>query len=177
MGYFMNIPNNVSKVSKMDDRIVKICSCVGLGILLVSCRTAPLQHNPVGVDIDRIGFPPRFTVLVSNRESKQLTIWKESNAWGWQMITVYLKELPNGRVYTLRRSPCDFTYNWPERYEIQGHMVQRIGFDLSDDYWDVPMGVHLSRFNYLIKVRLDIRQSPEATRYHVFTGQVESAWR
>ena len=114
-----------------------------------------------------------FYVVLTNTSSEQQAAWEYWNSWGYQTISFELTTA-DGKKFLVSRREEDFTMNFPSTFLIEPgeHQVYAIRFDKR---WDTqPSLPKTDEESISLKAIYEVRPTPEAARYKVWTGRLES---
>jgi len=114
-----------------------------------------------------------FYVVLTNTSSEQQAVWEYGNSWGYQTISFELTAV-DGKKFLVSRREEDFTRNFPSTFQIEPgeHQVYAIRFD---ERWDTqPSLPKADEESISLKAIYEVPPTPEAARYRVWTGRLES---
>ena len=100
-------------------------------------------------------------------------MWEYGNSWGYQTISFELTAV-DGKKFLVSRREEDFTRNFPSTFQIEPgeHQVYAIRFD---ERWDTqPSLPKTDEESISLKAIYEVPPTPEAARYRVWTGRLES---
>ena len=114
-----------------------------------------------------------FYVVLTNVSKDAQPVWESWNSWGYQNISFELTT-GDGRKFVISERQQDFTINFPSTFLIQPgeHEVYAIHLD---KWWETrPLLPKTDEMPITLKAIYEVLSTPEATRYKVWTGRVES---
>jgi hypothetical protein len=117
--------------------------------------------------------PDEIYVVLTNVSGELQAVWESWNSWGYQTISFELTTA-DGKKFTVTRCQEDFTRNFPSTYVIKPGEHQVFAIRL-DEWWEtrpsLPKG---DEALITLKAIHEVTPTPEATKYKVWTGRVES---
>lgn len=119
-----------------------------------------------------------LSVKITNTDSQFINLWEEWNYWGWGMISFILKDIQTNNEYFIsRKIEREWTENFPSYINIEPGESINLKFDIKDNYWLKNEGFEsLKGKKFKIKAILQVKETPEAKKYQIYTGRIESDW-
>jgi len=112
-------------------------------------------------------------VVVVNRGSAKVRLWRPGNRWGDETLSFNLAW--DNHTERVTRKPQIYTRNVPASVVVASNGKQDIPFDLGDGSWEPAAAVErLSATGTKITAIYSVRKSPEALSHHVWTGELRS---
>jgi hypothetical protein len=114
-----------------------------------------------------------FYVVLTNISKEPQSVWESWNSWGYQAI-YFEVATPEGHKVVISKASEDFTRNFPSSFVIQPgeHCVYAIRLDES---WGIHPGLRKAdEMPIKLKAIYEVALTPEATKYKVWTGRLES---
>lgn len=117
--------------------------------------------------------PSSGTVILANRGSSTLRVWRSGNSWGDD--TLFFEIVSNGRASEIRRTPQTYTRNLPASVALEPGGAQEFPFDMGDGEWEPEAAVQRATApEARITAIYRVAASPEATAQGVWVGEVRS---
>jgi hypothetical protein len=156
-------------------------ACVGGIVRAVIAQEKPPVPTPFSLAVDpgHSGItmaqnnPDEFYVVVTNISKKPQAVWRRGNSWAYKNISFEFT-LPEGQKVIVSEGPQDFTKNNPSTFLIEPgeHRVYSIRLD---KWWEAnPSLPRADEMPITLKAIYEVRVTPEAIQYKVWTGRVES---
>jgi hypothetical protein len=117
--------------------------------------------------------PRDFYVVLTNVSSEPQEVWESWNSWGYQTVSFELTTLDR-KKFVVSRRPQTFTTNFPSTFLVEPgeHQVYPIRLD---ERWDThPALSKADETPITLKAIYEVPPLPEAARYKVWTGHLES---
>jgi hypothetical protein len=165
----------------MKIRLLSLLVLTLLGIIRAADAKAPftLDIVPSTSSVDARGItmavkqPRVFYVVLTNVSNEPQAVWEYWNSWGYRTLS-FKFTMSDGQRVVVSRQPETFTRNFPATFLIPPgeHQVYVIRLDKA---WDT--GSKFSRLietTVMVKAIYEVPTTPEAARYKVWTGRVES---
>ena len=118
-----------------------------------------------------------FRLVFLNHGRQSQRIWEFDNSWGWNTLTWMIGENGNrSQMAEIRKLQTRaWTKNGPVFFELSAGDRRIIPVSFLDGQWELPTGLNaFKNKTVIVKARLDIPASPEATSNQVFVGTLES---
>jgi hypothetical protein len=127
-----------------------------------------------GSTIDMAHYKPRdFYVVLTNVSSEPQAVWEDRNSWGYRAVSFELTTV-DGKKFLVSRRPASFTRNFPSTFLMEPgeHQVYAIRLD---QWWEThPSLPKADETEITLKAIYEVRPTPEAAQYKVWTGRLES---
>ena len=114
-----------------------------------------------------------FYVVLTNVSEQRQSVWEYWNSWGYQTISFELTT-NDSRKFVASRKVAEFTRNFPSTFQVQPgeHQVYAVCLD---KLWEVhPSFPKADEIPITVKVIYQVTPTPDAAKYKVWTGRVES---
>jgi hypothetical protein len=135
---------------------------------IVNAETNPTMR----IQISRIQADGRVTVAIVNEASTDMSIWEESNSWGYGRWRIYV--IRDGKISTRYQNPdANFTRNIPAYKRLKPNDAVRFNLDLNDGSW-ISVAATPNGFMPRDKVIVayDVPVSDESRKMNVWCGAV-----
>jgi hypothetical protein len=117
--------------------------------------------------------PSDFYVVLTNTSSEQQAVWQYGNSWGYQTISFELTTVA-GKKFLVSRREEGFTVNFPSIFLIEPGEHQVYAIRLDERWQTQPSLPKTNEESISLKAIYEVPPTPEAARYKVWTGRLES---
>jgi len=117
--------------------------------------------------------PGDFYIVLTNVSKDPQAVWEFWNSWGYQNISFELTTA-EGRKFVVSQRQQDFTVNFPSTFLIQPGEHQVYAIRLDKDWETRPVLPKADEMPITLKAIYEVSATPEAARYKVWTGRIES---
>jgi hypothetical protein len=117
----------------------------------------------------------KLFLLIVNDTDNTVRIWEFHNSWGWFALKwiVHTKN-DNSTIEIKKLETKAWTKNHPDFFEISPGSVHTVLINFSDGDWQIPEVGNFKEKVLILKCVLEIPPSPEAGKFNVFVGKLES---
>jgi len=134
-----------------------------------------VEARSIAVRIERrVGTPAAGTVVLENKGSADLVVWRAGNAWGDEVLSFDAAWDVEGSERIVRK-PQVYTVNVPASVAVPPGGQHEIPFALTDGSWEPdPAVARLAGAGADLTAVYDVPASHESAAYGVWTGRVRS---
>jgi hypothetical protein len=117
--------------------------------------------------------PDEFNVVLTNISQAAQPVWQRGNSWAYRNISFEFT-IADDEKFVVSEAPQEFTKNYPSTVVIEPgeHQVYAIRLD---KWWEShPVFPKANEMSVTVKAIYEVHSTPEAMKYKVWTGRVES---
>ena len=117
-----------------------------------------------------------FYVILTNTSNQAQPTFEEWNSWGYQAVSFQV-QLPDGTNIVVSKKQQGFTKNTPGTFVVPAGEQRVYAVNLNDEWTasrELPVA-DAEPIAVTLKATYAITPTPEAAKYHVWTGRAESA--
>lgn len=114
-----------------------------------------------------------FYIVLTNVSDRPQSVWEYWNSWGYRSISLQFITQEGQKILVTKKLE-DFTRNFPSTFLLRPGEHQVFAIRL-DHWWQAhPALPDNDQPPITVKVIYEVHPTPEATKYNVWTGRVES---
>jgi len=113
-----------------------------------------------------------INLKLTNISNRSLNIWKDSNSWGYAMLSFVMTN-KQGEIYTIRRKERAWRKNYPSVNSIKPGKSLIWSVSLGGSNWDGLQDIR-RQGTYEIMAVISIPADEKTGEFHVWTGKLNS---